>query len=143
MTFTGKCILVFFHERSRFTGQQTKGAGISLTPHYHFHPLHRRLNISRAITGEYLPHIATSRTQTESLIYTYIISLCVWILKCSFDSFILLLLLLLLFTVVIELSSLFSSIRLKQWKKDRILLFKWWKMNNNRNVWNIYILWHT
>ena len=51
----------FFHEHSRFTGQQKKGKGISLTPHYHFHPLHRHLNISRAITVESLPlHIASS-----------------------------------------------------------------------------------
>ena len=36
-------ILVFFHEHSRITGLQGKGEGISLTPHYHFHPLHRHL----------------------------------------------------------------------------------------------------
>ena len=36
-----------------FTNHRTagKGEGISLTPHYHFHPLHRRLDISRAITA--------------------------------------------------------------------------------------------
>ena len=34
-------ILVFFHEHSRMTGLQGKGEGISLTPHYHFHPLYR------------------------------------------------------------------------------------------------------
>ena len=33
-------IWVFFHEHSRFTGQQGKGEGIYLTPLYHFHPLH-------------------------------------------------------------------------------------------------------
>ena len=33
-------IWVFFHEHSRTTGLQGKGEGISLTPHYHFHPLH-------------------------------------------------------------------------------------------------------
>ena len=57
------------------------------------------------------------------------------------------LLLLSLFFVVIELSpktiinciTTFSSIRLKKWKKGKILLFKWGKMNSNRNVWNIYI----
>ena len=43
-------IWVFFHEHSRFTGQQGKGEGIYLTPLYHFHPLHRHLDISRAIT---------------------------------------------------------------------------------------------
>ena len=39
-------IWVFFHEHSRITGLQEKGEGISLTPHYHFHPLHRQLDIS-------------------------------------------------------------------------------------------------
>ena len=42
-------IWVFFHEHSRFTGQQGKGEGIFLTPLYHFQPLHRHLDISRAI----------------------------------------------------------------------------------------------
>ena len=37
---------VFFHNHSRFTGLQGKGEGISLTPHYHFHPLHRHFSIS-------------------------------------------------------------------------------------------------
>ena len=32
---------VFFHYHSRITGLQGKREGISLTPHYHFHPLHR------------------------------------------------------------------------------------------------------
>ena len=31
-------IWVFFHNHSRITGLQGKGKGISLTPHYHFHP---------------------------------------------------------------------------------------------------------
>ena len=31
----------FFHEHSRITELQGKVEGISLTPHYHFHPLHR------------------------------------------------------------------------------------------------------
>ena len=30
---------VFFHEHSRFTGQQGKGEAIFLSPLYHFHPL--------------------------------------------------------------------------------------------------------
>ena len=59
---------VFFHEHSRITGLQGKGEGISLTPHYHFHPLHRHLDISRAITAESSPlHIASSRTRTGNL----------------------------------------------------------------------------
>ena len=59
---------VFFHEHSRIAGLQGKGEGISLTPHYHFHPLHRHLDISRAITAESSPlHIAGSRTRTGNL----------------------------------------------------------------------------
>ena len=61
-------IWVFFHEHSRFTGQQGKGEGIYLTPLCHFHPLHRHLDISRAITAESSPlHIAGSRTRTGNL----------------------------------------------------------------------------
>ena len=37
---------VFFHGQSRITGLQGKGEDISLTPHYHFHPFHRHLDIS-------------------------------------------------------------------------------------------------
>ena len=39
-------IWVFFHEQSRFTGQQGKEEAISLIPLYHFHPLPRHLDIS-------------------------------------------------------------------------------------------------
>ena len=54
-------IWVFFHDHSQFTGLQGKREGIYLTPHYHFHPLHRHLDISRAITAESSPlHIACS-----------------------------------------------------------------------------------
>ena len=61
-------IWVFFHELSQITGLQGKGESISLTPHYHFHPLHRHLDISRAITAESSPlHIASSRTRTGNL----------------------------------------------------------------------------
>ena len=61
-------VWVFFHEHSRMTGLQGKRQGISLTPHYHLHPLHRHLNISRAITKDSLPlHIASSRTRTGNL----------------------------------------------------------------------------
>ena len=41
-------IWVFFHEHARITGFQGKREGISVTPHYHFHPLYRRLGIGRA-----------------------------------------------------------------------------------------------
>ena len=58
----------FFHEHSRFTGQQGKGEDIYLTPLYHFYPLHRHLDISRAVTAESSPlHIASSRTRTRNL----------------------------------------------------------------------------
>ena len=48
-------IWVFFHVHSRFTGQQGKGEALCLTPLYHFHPFHRHLDISRAITAENSP----------------------------------------------------------------------------------------
>ena len=55
---------VFFHENSRFTRQQGKGEAIPLTPLYHFHPFHRHLDISRAITAQSSPlHIGSSRTR--------------------------------------------------------------------------------
>ena len=58
----------FLDDHSRTAGLQGKGEGISLTPHYHFHPLHRHLDISQAITAESSPmHIASSRTRTGNL----------------------------------------------------------------------------
>ena len=61
-------IWIFFHEHSLFTGQQGKGEGICLTRLYHFHPLHRHLDISRAITADISPlHIASTRTRTGNL----------------------------------------------------------------------------
>ena len=58
-------IEVFFHEHSRITGLKWKGEDVSLTPHYHFHPLYRHLDISRAVTAESSPlHIGSSRTRT-------------------------------------------------------------------------------
>ena len=42
---------VFLHEHSLFTEQQGKAEAISLTPLYHFHPLHRHLDISRVISA--------------------------------------------------------------------------------------------
>ena len=42
-----------------FTGQQGKGDAIALTPLYHFHSLHRHLEVNQAITAESSPqHIA-------------------------------------------------------------------------------------
>ena len=61
-------IRVFFYEYPRITGLHGKGEGISLTPRYHFHPLHIYLDISRAITAESSPlHIASNRTRTGNL----------------------------------------------------------------------------
>ena len=53
------CIYFFFYLAffSRtFTNHRTAGEaeGISLTPHYHFHPLHRHLDISRVSRWWYL-----------------------------------------------------------------------------------------
>ena len=68
-SFSLKCsgflfsIWVFFHKKHlRITGLQGKGEGISLTPHYHFHPLHSHLDVSRAVTAESTPlHIVVKR----------------------------------------------------------------------------------
>ena len=53
---TVRCMIghIFFFylgllNHSRITGMQRKREGISLTPHYHFQPLHRQLDISRTI----------------------------------------------------------------------------------------------
>ena len=57
-------IWVFFHEHSQFTGQQGKGEGIYLTPLYHFHLLHRHLDISRA---DYCRELTSAHTwQSDS-----------------------------------------------------------------------------
>ena len=45
-------IWIFFYELSIITGQQGQGEAISLTPLYHFHPLHRNIDISPVITAE-------------------------------------------------------------------------------------------
>ena len=53
-----------------FTNHRTagEGEGISLTPHYHFHPLHRHLDISWAVTTESsLLHIASCRNRSWNL----------------------------------------------------------------------------
>ena len=64
-------IWVFFHEHLRFTGPQGKGEAISLSVLNHFHPLHRHLDISRAITAESSPlHIGSSRNRTGNLCLT-------------------------------------------------------------------------
>ena len=56
------------HESQDCTGRRARGGGISLTPHYFFHSLHRHLDISWAITVQSLPlHIANSWTPTGNL----------------------------------------------------------------------------
>ena len=53
-----------FLSQITFTNHRTAGEGedISLTPHYHFHPLHRHLDISRLITAESSPlHIEVNQ----------------------------------------------------------------------------------
>ena len=61
-------IWVFFHNHSRTKGLQGHEEGISLTPHYHFHPLHRHLDITRATAAESWPlYIGSSRTRTGIL----------------------------------------------------------------------------
>ena len=56
------------HVHSRITGLQGKREGISLTHHYHIHPLHRHLTIGRGIVTESSPlHIASSWTRTWNL----------------------------------------------------------------------------
>ena len=60
-------IRVFFHQHSRIAGLQGKGESIFLIPQYHFHPLHRKLAISRTITAASSPvHIVSSRLRTRS-----------------------------------------------------------------------------
>ena len=67
-------LTLFFLSGFSFTtihnSQDCKGRGRAflLTPHDHFHPLRRHLDISRAITAESSPlHIASRRTRTGEL----------------------------------------------------------------------------
>ena len=82
-------IWVFFHDHSRITGLQGKGGGISLTTHYHFHPLHRCLDISWAITAESSPlHMAGSRKSlTTKSLTTKLRTLNNPFASCSFINF--------------------------------------------------------
>ena len=55
-----------------FTNHRTAGEGedISLTPHYHFHLLHRHLNVSRAITVERSPlHIGSKPDSNQEPLF--------------------------------------------------------------------------
>ena len=60
-------IWVFFLDHSRITGLQGKGEGTSLTPQYHFHPLHRHFtDTGRAIIAESSPlHIGSNRERNS------------------------------------------------------------------------------
>ena len=71
--FLRSCIVIFQKKNffflgfalQPFTNHRTAGEleGIYLTPHYHNHPLHRHLHISRSITAESSPlHIRSNRT---------------------------------------------------------------------------------
>ena len=60
--------LVLFHKHSPLTGQQGKGEAVSLIPLYHFHLLHRHLDINRAITADSSPlDIASDQTRNVNL----------------------------------------------------------------------------
>ena len=81
------CIWVFCHNHSWITRLQGKGEGISVTPHYHFHPLQRHLDIRRAITAESSPlHIGSSRTRTGNLWRRFNI-FCYWLCHLLFSCF--------------------------------------------------------
>ena len=55
MTFTGKFVLRFLSQTfSIHTTAVETGGGYLFSTHYHFYPLHRHLDISRAITAESL-----------------------------------------------------------------------------------------
>ena len=59
-----------------------RGGGIYLTPPYHFHPLHRHLDISWAITAESSPlHITSSRTRTGNVWFLGAICGIAWFFK--------------------------------------------------------------
>ena len=61
-------IWVFLHKHLRFIGQQGKEEVISLSPLYHFQPLHRHSDMRRAITAGSSPlRIASSQTRTGKL----------------------------------------------------------------------------
>ena len=64
-------IWLLFHKYSRFTGQQVKWEFVSLYLFYHFHPLHRHLDIIWVIVADRLPlRMAGSRNRTWDLWHT-------------------------------------------------------------------------
>ena len=52
-------IWVTFHEHSIIKRKKEKGEAISLAPLYHFHPLHKHLDISWEINAESSPYAMT------------------------------------------------------------------------------------
>ena len=77
-------IWLFFHKYSRLTGQQVKEKAVSWYPFYHFHPLHRQLDIIRVIAAESSPlRTAGSPTWTENLWYTLFRIHCFYTCTCS------------------------------------------------------------
>ena len=61
-------IWVFISRKLTNNRTSGEGEGVSLTPHCHFHSLHRHLDINRANTAESSPlHIASSRNRIRNL----------------------------------------------------------------------------
>ena len=77
MTFTGKFVLGFLSRT--FSIYRTAEEGISLTPHYHFHPLRTHLDISRAIAADCCLRLHIASSRTEIYLYTYILHKCIYI----------------------------------------------------------------
>ena len=80
MTFTGKFVLVFLSRIFSIHRTPEERERYLFNSLYHFHSLHRHLDISRVITVECLPlHVASSQTETGNLIYTYVILIYIYI----------------------------------------------------------------
>ena len=96
MPFTGKFVLVFLSRLFSIHRTPEERERYLFNSLYHFHSLHRHLDISRVITVECLPlHVASSQTETGTLIYTYVILIYIYIAyiyiyrhkrKCSYNS---------------------------------------------------------
>ena len=68
------CFFFYLAFLSRtFADQRTagKGEGISLTPHYHFHPFHIHLDISWVITENYWVTNKQNKRKTKILWFLY------------------------------------------------------------------------
>ena len=92
-------IWVFLHQHFLFTGQQGKGEAISLTPLYHFPPLHRLLDISQAITAEFTsahswqpdlnqkPLLSKDMSLNTMIHALMLRKACIKCVSCAFDTF--------------------------------------------------------